>query len=458
MALVEEGELVEVAVERTENGHIVGNVYKGRIQNVLPGMQAVFIDIGRERNGYLYAGELSEKKGGSGLTVGQEIIVQVAKDSIGTKGPRMTTRVTLPGRYVVLMPTYEYIGVSRRIGDKAERARLRAVVEKLKPPGMGLIVRTVAEGKSEDDIQRDCEYLSNLWRTLVARAKRVKAPTLLYRDVDLVIRLVRDYFSDDVERFVIDNSEAYGRVKELLNFTEPKLVERLELYTGREALFFRYGIDGKLAKLSERRVWLKCGGYLVIDRTEALTAIDVNTGKYVGQSNLADTILHTNLEAAAEIAHQLRLRDIGGIIIIDFIDMNTEDHRQAVLARLNDSLKYDRTRTSLLGITELGLVEMTRKKVRQDLEAMLYAECPCCSGRGHVLSPQTVVSGVIREIRQLSALGKLRGKIVVQVHPQVAEVLKPEVKRLVTEFARSLIVEAVSTMNSEAYTILHGRE
>ncbi|MBP2644668.1 MAG: ribonuclease, Rne/Rng family [Firmicutes bacterium] len=458
MALLEDGKLVEVAVERSESGHIVGNVYKGRVQNVLPGMQAAFIDIGWEKNGYLYLGEMAETGIQTPLTAGQEIIVQVIKDSIGTKGPRLTAKLTLPGRYVVLMPTYNYIGVSRRIGENQERNRLRQAAETLKSDGMGLIVRTVAEGKSLEDLKRDCEYLTNLWRTLSARAKRVKAPSLLYRDVDMVIRLVRDYFSPVIQAFVIDNAEAFSRMKDLLNFTDPELVPRLELYNGQENIFSCYRVEEELDKLAERKIWLTCGGYLVIDRTEALTVIDVNTGKYIGHSSLADTIWHTNLEAAEEISRQIRLRDIGGIIIIDFIDMEEEEHRQSVLAALSQSLKKDRTKTNVLGLTQLGLVEMTRKKVRQDWENIVYQDCPSCSGRGRVSSPSTVVNNVSRKLRQLAVNGKLKGRITVQVHPQVAVVLKCEVSRLSREVAKPLTLEAVPTMKCEEYVILSGRE
>ncbi|MBP2649631.1 MAG: ribonuclease, Rne/Rng family [Firmicutes bacterium] len=458
MAIIEDSELVEVAVERAENGHIVGNIYKGKVQNVLPGMQAAFVDIGQEKNGYLAIGEIVDHDKSGTLTVGQEIVVQVAKDSLGTKGPRLTTKLTLPGRYVVLMPTYDYSGVSRRIENKAERERLRLAAQSVKIPAMGLIIRTVAEGKSEHDIKRDADYLANLWRTLTARAKRAKAPTLLYRDVDMVIRLVRDYFDETVEKFVIDNNEIYGRVKDLLTFIDPESSERLTLHTGQDDIFSYYGIADELSKLTERQIDLKCGGYIVIDRTEALTVIDVNTGKYTGHNSLADTILHTNLEATAEIARQIRLRDIGGIIIIDFIDMEQEEHRQIVLKMLNTNLKKDRTPTNVRGLTALGLVEMTRKKVRQDLETALYAECPCCGGRGRVRSPQTIANSVIRELRYLAAKGKLRGRIIVQIHPQVAAIVKKNIPHLNRELARQLTVEAVSAMNIEAYSILAGRE
>lgn len=461
MALLEDGDLAEVSIERTHSGHIVGNIYKGKVQNVLPGMQAVFTDIGRDRNAFLYVGDLSGGQRGKGekMTVGRELIVQVAKDAIGSKGPRLTTHLTLPGRYVVLMPTVKFLGVSRRIAAAEERKRLKEVAGKVCPQGMGLVVRTVAEGRSEDDLRKDCEYLVNLWQTLTARAKLAKAPALLYRDVDLLIRIVRDYFGPTVEKLVIDNREAHSRVVELVKVVSPELLPRLELYQGEE-IFGHYGIEQQLEKLSERRVNLPCGGYIIIDRTEALTVIDVNTGKFVGKTRLADTVFAANLEAAAEIARQIRLRDIGGIIIADFIDMDRDQHKQAVLAALTEHLKKDRTRTNVVGLTGLGLVEMTRKKVRQDLATVLQAECPCCGGRGYVRSPETVAITVRRQLRAVAKGQTGTGRLLVQVHPRVAEVLKRpgELEALAKELARPLAVEPVASMDAEAYSVLQTKD
>lgn len=463
MALLEDGRLVEAAVERAESGHIVGNIYLGKVQNVLPGMQAVFVDIGRDRNAFLHVGDMlapEAPRQNSALSVGRELIVQVAKDALGTKGPRLTTQLALPGRYVVLMPTVDFIGVSRRIPSDTERQRLKELAQQVRPEGMGLIVRTVAEGHSEEELRRDCEYSLNVWQTLSARAKRSNAPTLLYRDVDLVIRIVRDYFTADVTKIVIDNREAYNRVADLLRFVSPELVSRLELYEGSEDVFAFFGLEEELGQLDDRRVELACGGYIVIDRTEALTVIDVNTGKFVGQTRLADTTFQANREAAAEIARQLRLRDIGGIIVIDFIDMEEEQHRKLVLEELTAHLKRDRTRTNVVGITGLGLVEMTRKKVRKDWDAALGVSCPCCDGRGFVRSPETVAIAAVRQLRQLVRGQIATGSVVIQVHPKVAEVLKRpgETERLSRELARSIAVEAVPTMHHEAFAILKGKE
>ena len=460
MALIEDGELMEASVERTDAGHIVGNIYKGKIKNVLPGMQAAFIDIGREKNAFLYVGDIFPRfvahsaQVDDVLTIGQDILVQIAKDSGGTKGPRATTHLTLPGRNVVLMPTVDFIGISRRIESDAERERLKALAEKVRPSGMGIIVRTVAEGKSEEDLIRDVQYLHNLWNALTARAKRVNAPTLLYRDVDLVIRIVRDYLSEDVEQFVLDSRESYGRVCDLLGYISPELLPRIKLYQGTESIFEHYGVEAELEKLGKRHVGLKCGGHIVIDQTEALTVIDVNTGKFVGKTNLADTVFRTNLDAAAEIARQLRLRDIGGIVIIDFIDMDSDEHRKAVLAALEEKLKKDRTKSNVLGLTGLGLVEMTRKKTRQNLASVLYDVCPWCEGRGRLQSPETVMINIRRQLRKIAGEPGPKHPLLIQVHPRVAEVLDNQRERIEQEMARAVTVQPLEAMHPETFSIL----
>ena len=465
MALLEGGELTEVSVERSESGHIVGNIYKGKVKNVLPGMQAVFVDIGRDKNAFLYVGDL--QPGGSvreNPTAGQDIVIQIVKDAIGAKGPRATTHLTLPGRYVVLMPTVDYIGISRRIEDNEERERLRQLAEQVKPDGMGIIVRKVAEHRGPEELTKDVEYLLNVWNTMKLRSQRAAAPVLLYRDVDLVIRIVRDYLSADVEEFILDNREAFGRVGDLLQFCSPELLPRIHLFAGgpdNEDIFAHYGVNTEIAKLGDRRVELKSGGYLVIDYTEALTVIDVNTGKFVGKTNLADTVLQINLEAAAEIARQLRLRDIGGIIIIDFIDMDREEDQAAVLRSLEEKLKQDRTKTNLVGLTGLGLVEMTRKKARQNLEGMLYCDCPVCEGRGRLQSPETVVIGIKRQLRKISSQARSNGGcLVIEAHPKVTELLlaQGEPEHLSLELSRAIRISPVVAMHPEVFSILWEKE
>ncbi|AVX19962.1 ribonuclease G [Carboxydocella sporoproducens DSM 16521] len=443
VAMLEEGQLVEVLVERSQAQRLVGNIYRGRVENVLPGMQAAFVNIGLEKNAFLYVDDAvpqrlpeeflgeeetplpQEKRPRANITdvvkEGQELLVQITKEPLGTKGARITTHITLPGRYLVLMPTVDYVGVSRRIEDEEERQRLRELAEKLRPPKIGVIVRTVAEGMSASELQQDLEMLLKLWKRIQMRSTGGGVPSLVHRDLDLVQRLVRDLFTEEIERVMIDQRHAYEKVLELLDLMAPQLKYRVQLFEG-ENLFQRFNLEAELEKALKRRVWLKSGGYLVIDQTEALTAIDVNTGKYVGQKDLEETVLHTNLEAAREIVRQMRLRNLGGIIIVDFIDMATEEHRQQVLAVLEEEIRKDRTKTHVLGITQLGLVEITRKKTRSGLESLLMRPCPYCEGRGLVLSEETVAIKVRQALYELCSR-TLGEAILVEVHPAVAALL-----------------------------------
>ena len=439
VAVLEEGVLVELYIERTSNQRVVGAIYKGKVDNVLPGMEAAFVDVGLDRNAFLYVAdaipahegdedeaEVEAPKGASIkdlLKVGQELVLQVTKEPIGTKGARVSSHITLPGRYLVLMPTVDYIGISRRIGDEGERSRLRALAEKIKPAGMGLIVRTVAEGHEEQDLAADVKFLVRVWNKILSRARTTGAPAILHRDLGLVFRVVRDVLGPDTERLVVDSRHEHERILDLLDDISPDLKDRVTLFDAHDRSVFEiYGIETEIEKALRKRVWLRSGGYLVIDQAEALTVIDVNTGKYVGSTNLADTVLRTNLEAAREIARQLRLRDIGGIIIVDFIDMEVADHRQKVLAALNEALKGDRTKTNVLGITQLGLVEMTRKKVTYGLDDVLQKLCPYCEGKGKILSEETMAAKVRREIREILRHTDNEA-ILVEVHPSVAALL-----------------------------------
>lgn len=399
VALLEDGDLAEIYIEKPGTERMVANIYRGKVSSVLPGMQAAFVDIGYEKNAFLYAGDIVAKKEYSEdeddteardyninelVSVGQELTVQVIKEPIGTKGPRVTTNITLPGRHLVLLPDADYTGVSRRIENESERTKLKKIAESLKPDGMGLIVRTASEGMEEESFKDDLEFLLKLWDSIKDKEKKGPVPRCLHKDLGLVYRVVRDLFTRDVDKFVINDRDQYEKVVELVGIISPELKNRVELYSKDYDIFAFYQLESKLARALSRKVWLKCGGYLVIDRTEALTVIDVNTGKYVGGNNLEDTVLKTNIEAAAEIARQLRLRDIGGIIIIDFIDMHEHEHQQMVMDALKQALKKDRTRTTVVGMTGLGLIEMTRKKVRQELSTVLYIDCPCCEGTGKV--------------------------------------------------------------------------
>jgi ribonuclease G len=330
----------------------------------------------------------------------------------------VTTHITLPGRYLVLMPTVDYIGISRRIEDERERDRLRGMAARIKPEGMGVIVRTVAEGVDEDELRLDINMLAGLWRKIVNRSNHGPVPNLLHRDLELVQRILRDTFTEDVDRLIIDSRYEYEKILDLLDILGPRLKVKVFLEE-RNNLFVENNIDAELEKALKRKVWLKCGGYIVIDQAEALTAVDVNTGKYVGSTNLEDTVLKTNLEAAVEIARQLRLRNIGGIIIVDFIDMSREEHRQQVLEVLEEEIRKDKTKTNILGITQLGLVEMTRKKVRPSLAEVLQKTCPYCEGRGKVLSEETVGINIRQQIYQM-ARQTAADTILVEANPLVA--------------------------------------
>jgi ribonuclease G len=438
-AVMEDDQLVELYMERPVRQRLAGNIYKGRVENVLPGMQAAFVNIGLEKNAFLYVSDaVSSRTNGEEdeilesiknvsikdvLHQGQPLLVQINKEPIGTKGARVTTHITLPGRYLVLMPDVEYVGVSRRIENDKERERLKSIAEKARPKGMGLIVRTVAEGKDEDELVQDAKFLARLWKKIRGKDKSASPPTLLHRDLGLIERMIRDVLSEEVDRFVIDSKNEYERVLDLVEIISPELKNRIELFHLRDGnIFDAYGIEQEIEKATKRKIWLKCGGYIVIDRTEALTAIDVNTGKYVGSTSLASTVLKTNLDAAVEIARQIRLRNIGGIIVIDFIDMDTAADQDKVLTALEESLKKDRIKTNILGITQLGLVEMTRKKSAQGLEDMMFRLCPSCEGKGKVLSEETMAKKVEREIRRVLKHSVIEA-ILIEVHPSVAGLL-----------------------------------
>ncbi len=431
LAIIENEELVELYIERRNSQRSVGNIYKGRVTNVLPGMQAAFVDIGQEKNGFLYVGDAipeKEKKakfydeGDVSITDiikrGQEIIVQVTKEPIGSKGARLTRHITLPGRYLVLMPTTDYLGVSRKINSQSERERLRKEVEEIRPRNMGVIVRTVAENKSAYNFREDINFLLGLWHKIQDGQNLISSPSRIHRDFDLVARVTRDIFDKEFHEFIINDEEVYNSTLELVHLLSPHLKERVSLYTDSLELFERYGLLAQIERAISRKVWLSGGGYIVIDYTEALTVIDVNTGKYVGTSDLEDTIFRTNMEAVGEIAKQLRLRNIGGIIIIDFIDMTQKQYIDKVLQSLEEALQKDRTKTKILGMTSLGLVELTRKKVRQGLETIMKKKCDCCHGDGRVLRVDIILYEMEKEIKRISGHTNAEA-IIFQVHPDI---------------------------------------
>ncbi len=410
-AVLEDRELVEIYLERREAPSIVGNIYLGRVKDILPGMQAAFVDIGIERNAFLYVEEVIFPRTSESeaippiqylLKPGQDILIQVVKEPMDLKGARVTMQVTLPGRYLVLLPYSDFIGTSRRLPEE-ERQRLKEICEKIKPRGKGLIVRTAAEGTSFDDLRADVKRLLLYWRKINREVRQSNPVKLIYQEPQLALRIVRDLFSSDFRRLVVDSEPDYHTIVEFLESTDPELVKKVELYSERLPLFDKYNINQDIENATKRKVWLRSGGYISIDHTEALTAIDVNTGKYVGKTTLEQTIFKTNLEAAVEIVRQLRLRDIGGIIVIDFIDMQEPANREEVSRVLLESLASDRTKNRVIEISKLGLVEMTRKNVSQGLLEFQAETCPCCHGLGVVLSDATVGIQNYRQMKKVAA-------------------------------------------------------
>lgn len=413
VAVVQQGSVQEIHIERTLTRGLVSNIYLGRVARVLPGMQSAFIDIGLERAAFLHVADLWQKKEVGApvehapqiaiektLFEGQTLMVQVVKDPIGTKGARLSTQISVAGRTLVYLPQDEHIGISQRIEEEADRNRLRDLMNKLRPAEEkgGYIVRTMAEEASEEDIANDIEFLRKSWKAIVEASRTQPAPILLHQDLDLGLRVLRDFVNEDTASIQIDSRENYVRLKKFGEQFTPTVMDRLSHYAGERPLFDLYNVDAEIEKALSRRVDLKSGGYCIIDQTEAMTTIDVNTGGFVGARNFDDTIFRTNLEAAHTIARQLRLRNLGGIIILDFIDMENTEHREAVLGELKRALDKDRTRITVSGFSQLGLVEVTRKRTRESLAHVLCEPCPVCHGKGEVKTARTVCYDILREI------------------------------------------------------------
>jgi len=408
VALITNGVVQELHIERAQSRGLAGNIYIGKVARVLPGMQSAFIDIGLERAAFLHVADIWEEHHNGApprpiekiLSDGQPLMVQVVKDPIGTKGARLSTQISIAGRLVVYLPQDPHIGISQRIEDETERQNLREKLQQLLPPDEtgGFIIRTVAESATEAELLGDVQYLRKLWHDMRVRGSTSGAPTLLYQDLSLAQRVLRDFIHEDIGRIVIDSRENYAKLQAFGSEYMPNVLPRLEHYTGERPLFDLYNVEDEIQKALARRVGLKSGGYLIVDQTEAMTTIDVNTGGFVGVRNFDDTIFKTNLEAAQVIARQLRLRNLGGIIVIDFIDMENEEHKSAVLAELQKALSRDRTKMTLNGFTALGLVEMTRKRTRESLEHILCESCPTCDGRGVVKTARSVCYEILREI------------------------------------------------------------
>ncbi len=458
VALMEDGTIAELFIERGDEGEITGNVYKAKVQRVLPGMQAAFVDIGIEQAAFIYVDDVFDERlpapdpafSGEGgglpgrpgafiespmniealLTEGQEIMVQVAKAPLGTKGARVTSRISLPGRFLVLMPKAAHIGISRRIEEEAERSRLKNIMESLKNDDYGYIVRTAAEGMSAEKLSNEKVFLKKLWESIQKKYNAVSAPALLHQELNVILRAVRDLMTYEVERVVIDDRRAYESVLSFLEVSMPGLIGAVEFYEGEEPVFDAYNLEGDISRALKRKVWLKSGGYIVIEHTEALVAIDVNTGRFVGKHNPEETILKTNLEAVKEIAYQIRLRDLGGLIIIDFIDMEKKAHQEKVFLALQEALRKDRSKTHILPISDMGLVQMTRKRTRKSLTHTLCEPCLYCEGEGYLLSRTSICYTIYREILK-GYQDVPEARLILKVNPEIAELLHGPENRLI---------------------------
>lgn len=439
-ALLENGVLQEVYIERATRRGLTSNIYKGRVSRVLPGMQAAFLDIGLERTAFLHASDIAQKSLADGdqptqpdtdirelVREGSEVLVQVVKDPLGNKGARLSTAITLPSRYLVFLPDGNGVGVSSRIEDEVERERLRDMISAMLPGASsgGLIARTAAEGASEESLRADLEFLQKLWASVQKAGRQGKARSLIHEDLPLALRILRDLASANVEKVLIDSETEFNRLREFTASFLPEIEAKLELYTRRRPIFDLHGTEDEIRKALDRSIPLKSGGYIIFDQTEAMTTVDVNTGGYVGHRNLEDTIYRTNLEAAVAIARQLRLRNIGGIIILDFIDMQEPEHRQRVLEALETAMAGDHARHQVTPVSPLGLVEMTRKRTRESLQHILCEDCPSCDGRGFLKTASTVCFDIFREIirqhRQFTF-----DAILVLAHQDVIELLLDE--------------------------------
>jgi ribonuclease G len=490
VALVENGVVVELYINRGSEQDLMGNIYLGRVVRVLPGMQAAFVDIGIDKPAFLYVADVyndarhweqvmlqeGDENNNSEANIplrmrqlrsldvniegllqeGQDIMVQVSKEPIGTKGARLTSYITLAGRHLVSMPTIDHIGISRKIESEKERARLKGIVQELRPPGEGFIVRTASEKAPKEKLKFEMEFLTRLWETIQRRRGVASAPSLLHKELTITLRAVRDLFTKEIDRLVIDSREEYQAIMEFIENFIPTLRYSVELYEGREPLFDAYGIELEISRALEKKIWLKSGGYIVIESTEALSTIDVNTGSYVGKRNLEETILKTNLEAVKEIAYQIRLRDIGGLIVIDFIDMDRDSDREKVFLALKEALEKDRAKTTVLKMSELGLIEMSRKRTRENINLFLTEPCFYCDGRGRLKSTTTICYDIFRDLEREAISGEV-GKVYLLVSPEIERVLEEEerygVMELEKRINRRIIIIPKDDFHLEQYEI-----
>jgi len=478
VALLEDETIVELFVNRKDDSDITGNIYKGRVQRVLPGMQAAFVDIGLDQAAFIHVDDVIKSGNGDmenifpdngnefesteekGLSIqaphalnskwkiedliseGQEILVHVAKSPMGTKGARVTTHASLPGRFLVFMPVSDHIGVSRKIEDESERTRLKTMVQDLRNDAFGYIVRTAAEGVQTEKVIYEMAFLKNLWKNIQERYETAAVPSRLHRELDVTLRAVRDLLTHEADKLVIDVKSGYDSVISFLDTYMPSLKNSVELYDDTEPIFDAFNLEGDISRALKKKVWLKSGGYIVIEPTEALVAIDVNTGRYVGKHNLEETILKTNLEAVKEITYQIRLRDIGGIIIIDFIDMGKKSNQEKVYSALQEALRKDRSKTHVLPLSEMGLMQMTRKRIKKSLNGMLCEPCAYCDGEGHLISRRTICYNIFREVLRESH-DKRGNKFTLRVNPEIAEYLHGEENWLLASLERTIARQLV---------------
>jgi ribonuclease G len=475
VAILEDNVLVELMLDRPDARRMVGDIYLGRVEGVLPGIQAAFVDIGAEKAAFLHVSDLAdedpeaseEEKGvkkyppiQSLINKGEEILVQVTKEPIGTKGPRVTAQISLPGRYLVYMPRSEHVGISRKIEEREERARLRRLIRDILPPDSGgVIVRTVGEDATRKPLERELKGLFKTWKKIEARVPQHPAPALIHEEAHLTAGIIRDLFSEKVDSLVVDSREVYLEIRDYLEAVDPELLRRVSLYEDKVPLFDKHEIEEEILRSFEPRVELPSGGYIVIEPTEGLIAIDVNTGRYTGKKDPEKTILRTNLDAAREIARQLRLRDVGGIIVADFIDMEDKANRDRVIQELRTHLGRDRARTKAFQISELGLVEMTRQRVRPSVYHTVTRPCPHCGGAGRIVAPSTVVRRVERAVRRIAAAREEK-RLVVRLHPEVAlHILEEEpnlLRRLESEHKVDIEVRDDPLMKADEFRILAG--
>jgi ribonuclease G len=477
VAILRDKKLEWYFVERIAEKRIVGNVYKGIVTSVLNGMGAAFVDFGLGKNGFLYVDDIipqemddedaeplpKEKhkkhrhhntKISDIIKKGQEVLVQIEKESLGTKGARITTHISLPGRYLVLMPTSKRHGVSRKIKDDKERLRIKGILNEIKlPEEMGLVARTAAEGCDKRDFLRDVSYLLDTYNRISKAAKKEKAPALLFEEFDIGLKIIRDFLNQDTITVVADDKAEFKRLKAFTQRIVPKYRNKVHFHNDNIPLFEKHNIEKEIDKLFERKIFLKCGGYITIEQTEGMIAIDVNSGRFTGKKNLEDTIFKVNKEAAEEVARQLRLRDIGGIVIIDFIDMESSARRKETLSILQNALKKDKARTNIISFSELNIVEMTRQRVRKSLESVSYENCPYCQGKGMVKSDEAMVTSVLRKLRSFIKSNRKKQVIEVCVHPRIAQRLvnqdAPAIDSLKRLFRRRVSVVSDDTLHIE---------